>query len=138
MSFKRVLVQSDAGIPQPLRAGDGWVANVNPVNNTTDAAVALTVDNITGGLIQQGVTLTAARIWTLPTAAAILAAYPTMDIGDAFTFVVGNVQSAAFNITIAVGVGITAVGANNSLVITPPNTKTFTLVKTSSTTMNLY
>lgn len=136
MGFKRVSISDDSKIPQPSRAGDGLIAHLLPANVTATATLTLT--QLNGGSIIHTVTLAADATYTLPTAAALLAAWDTMDVGDTYSFLVTNSQAAAFDVVVAVGVGITAVGANNSLSVPPQSTRVFTLVKTSSTTMDLY
>jgi hypothetical protein len=138
MLFKRVMLSEDGRMPRPMRAGDGWVANVAPTNFNAEADATLTISQLRGGSILQGLTLTSDVTYTLPTAAAILAEADTMDIGDAFSFYVGNNQAAAFDVIIAVGAGITAVGTNNNLTVGPQSGKMFTLVKTAAATMDLY
>ena len=138
MLFKRVLLSETGRMPRPMRGGDGWVANVAPTNFNAEADATLTLAQLSGGSILQGLTLTSDVTYTLPTAAAILAAAPEMDIGDSLSFYVGNNQAAAFDVIIAVGAGITAIGTNNNLTVGPQGSKMFTLVKTSSSTMDLY
>lgn len=138
MGFKRALVSGDGSLPQPLRAGDGLLANFLPTNFNAEADATLTVAQLAGGLIQQGLTLTSDVVYTLPTAALVLAAFPEMDDGDAYTVEVTNAQAAAFDVTIAVGADMTAIGTNNSLSVAPQSSRFFTLVKTSATTMDLY
>lgn len=136
--FGRVPFSVDGKMPQPLRAGDGLVANFLPKNFNTQSDETLTVDEIGGGAILQGLTLTSDVTYTLPTAALIAAAFDTMDVGDAFSFYVGNNQGAAFDVIIAVGAGITAIGTNNNLSVAPQSSKLFTLVKTAAATYDLY
>lgn len=138
MPFQRALVSGDSHLPQPMRAGAGFLANVRPTNFNAEADATLTVAQLAGGAIVQGLTLTSAVVYTLPTAADIIAAWPEMDVGDAYTFYVGNNQAAAYAVTIAVGTGITAVGTNNNLSVVAGAGKMFTLVKTSATAMQLY
>ena len=138
MGFKRPLVSSDGKLQQPMRAGDGMIANFLPTNFNAEADDTLTVPDISGGKICQGLTLTSDVTYTLPTAALVLAAFDTMDINDAYSFIVSNSQSAAFDVIIAVGAGMTAVGTNNALTVSPQAQRVFTLVKTSATTMDLY
>ena len=138
MGFKRVLLSGDGRIPQPMRAGDGLLANFVPTNFNAEADATLTVSQLAGGLIQQGLTLTSAVVYTLPTAALIAAAFPEMDIGDAYSIEVVNAQAAAFDTTLAVGVGITAIGTNNALSVAPKSSRIFTLVKTAAATFDLY
>lgn len=136
--FTRALVSPDARLPQPMRAGDGFLANVAPAAFAAETDETLTLPQISGGLILQGTTLTSDVVYTLPTAADIAAEFDTMDIGDAFTFAVKNSQVGAFDVEIAVGAGITAVGANNTLSVPPQSTGFFTLVKTAAATFDLY
>lgn len=137
MPFNRCLVNKSGGIPGPLRAGDGLVAALAPHVYAAEADATITLDQLNGGSIVQGTTLTSDVTYTLPTAAILLAAWDTMDIGDTFSFFVTNTQVGAFDVVIAVGTGITAVGANNTLSVPPQCTRLFTLTKTSSTAMTL-
>jgi hypothetical protein len=121
-----------------MRAGDGLLANFAPDARAAETDETLTVANISGGLVHQGTTLTSDVVYTLPTAALIAAAFDTMDIGDAFSFLVNNSQAAAFDVVIGAGAGNTAVGANNSLSVPPQSTRIFTLVKTAAATFDLY
>lgn len=136
--FGRVLFSADGRLPQPLRAGDGFVANVAPVNFNTETDETITTAQLGGGSIHQGLTLTSDVTYTLPTAALIAAESGEMDVGDAFTFCVSNSQAGAFDVVMAVGAGITAVGTNNNLSVAPQSSKMFTLVKTGAATFDLY
>ena len=136
--FLRVLRSPDGTLPQVGRQGDGLYANITPTNFNAEADATLTVAQLAGGSINQGLTLTSDVIYTLPTAASIAAAWTTMDVGDAFTFFVTNSQAAAFDVVIAVNTGITAVGTNNNLSVAPQSTRVFTLVKTAAATFSLY
>lgn len=136
--FMRALVSPTGKLPQPLRSGDGFVSNVAHKVFAAEADATLLTSEITGGVVFQGTTLTSDVTYTLPTAALVLAEFETMDIGDAFSFFVTNAQAGAFDVVIAVGTGVTAVGANNSLSVPPQSTRLFTLVKTAATTMDLY
>lgn len=138
MGFIRTLVSPDGKLPQPLRAGDGMLANFSVDIRAAETDETLTLGNIAGGLLIQGTTLTSDVVYTLPTAAIVVAAFDTMDVGDAFSFLVKNSQVGAFDVVIAVGAGITAVGANNTLSTPPQATNVFTLVKTAAATFNLY
>ena len=138
MGFKRALVSGDGRLPLPMRAGDGFLANVLPLNFNTETDETITTAQLSGGAILQGLTLTSDVTYTLPTAALIAAEWPEMDVGDAFSFYVGNNQAAAFDVIIAVGTGITAIGTNNNLTVAPQAGKVFTLVKTAAATFDLY
>lgn len=137
--FGRVLFAGAGNIPAPLRAGDGFISNVIAKTFAAEVDATLTVADISGGLIFQGTTLTSDVIYTLPTAAAILASpgFDKMDLGDAFSFFVTNSQEAAFDVVIAVGTGITKSGANNSISVPPQCSRLFTLVKNTATTFAL-
>ena len=138
MGFNRAQVSADGRLPQPLRAGDGFLANVAPTNFNTESDETITVAIIGGGAVLQGLTLTSDVTYTLDTAALIAAEWPEMDVGDAFSFYVGNNQAAAFDVIIAVAAGITAIGTNNNLAIAPQAGKMFTLVKTAAATFDLF
>lgn len=121
-----------------MRAGAGFLANLIVDNRAAETDETLSVANISGGLIQQGTTLTSDVIYTLPTAALIAAEFSTMDVGDAYSFAVTNAQAAAFDVVIGAGAGNTAIGANNSLSVPPQSTRFFTLVKTAAATFDLF
>ncbi len=112
--------------------------NFLPAAFAAETDETITMQQLGGGLIHQGTTLTSDVIYTLPTAALIAAAYTGMDIGDAYSFVVNNAQAAAFDVVIGAGAGNTAVGANNSLSVPPQSSRVFTLVKTAAATFDLY
>ncbi len=140
MAFKRALVSGSATLAQPLRAGDGFLANVLPKNYNTETDETILIAEFSGGYIVQGLTLTSDVTYTLPTAAIIAAAngFIDMDVGDSFSFYVANNQAAAFDVIVAVGTGITAVGTNNNLTVAPQSSKMFALVKTAAATFDLY
>ena len=138
--FKRWLVSKDGNVGRPTRVGDGLLAHLKAKVYAAEDDATITVAELAGGLILQGTTLTSDVTYTLPTAALILAAKDAdaMDIGDTMSFVVTNSQEGAFDVVIAVGTGITAVGANNSLSVPPQCSRIFTLEKSAAATMNLY
>lgn len=139
MAFRRALVSGDGTIPQKMAAGDGFIANLGePTNFNAQADATLTVTQVSKGAIFQGLTLTSDVTYTLPTAALLLATFADMEVGDSFVFFVTNAQSAAYDVIIAVGTGITKVGTNNALTVSPQSTRLFTLVKTSASAMDLY
>ena len=135
MSFRRVFVHTAELAPTPLRAGDGLIGNVLVHSKTDDADATITFSQLSGGFIQQSGTLTAARTITLPTAAVIIAEWPSMEVGDSFLLVVSNANTAAFAVTVAGGTGITLVGSGS---IPRYESRIFALVKTSATAMSLY
>jgi len=135
--FIRPLVR-EGGMTRPMNAGDGLAANFNPKAYAAEVDATITTSELAGGLIHQGTTLSSDVIYTLPTSALIVAAFPDMNIGDAYSFMVTNSQLAAFDVVIAVGTGQTAVGANNTLSVPPQASRVFTLVKTAAATFDLY
>ena len=107
MLFKRILATDQAGLPQVSRAGLGIAALISTMIISADANATLTVDNIAGGAVQF-TGFTAGRTITTPTAAAMAAACPDMDIGDSFTIAVSVVP--AFAGTWVAGTGVTLAG----------------------------
>lgn len=140
MPFNRHLLSEDSRLPRPAMGGDGMCAHLLPINFNTESDETLTVNQLGGGSILQGLTLTSDVTYTLPTATLIQAAsgFDKMEVGDSFSFYVGNNQAAAFDVIIAVGAGITAIGTNNNLTVGPQSGKIFTLVKTGTNTFDLY
>jgi len=140
MGFNRVLHFDSDKMPSPHMEGVGLLGSILPTNFNAEADATLTVAQLGGGAIYQGLTLTSDVTYTLPTAALIVAqeGFADMAIGEAFSFYVGNNQAAAFDVIIAVGTGITAVGTNNNLTVGPQAGKLFTLVRTAAATFNLY
>ena len=140
MSFKRALVDDGDKAMSPLRSGDGFLSNVRPKNYNTESDETITATELGGGSILQGLTLTSDVTYTLPTSALILAeaGFDSMDVGDSYTFYVGNNQAAAFDVIIAAGTGQTAIGTNNNLTVAPQSGKMFTLTKTGAATFDLY
>lgn len=140
MGFLRPLVSPDGKIQQPMRVGAGLLSNFSIDNRAAETDETLSISNVSGGLIIQGTTLTSDVVYTLPTAAnlAVAEGFDQMDVGDAYTFVVTNSQAGAFDVVIAVGAGITAVGANNTISVPPQCSRLFTLVKTAAATFDLY
>lgn len=140
MGFKRALLNNASHVPSPLRSGDGLVSNFNITLFNTESDENLTVAQIAGGLIFQGLTLTSDVVYSLPTAAALAASdeFASMDVGDAYTFAVTNSQAANFLVSINVNTGITAKGTNNAISVERRATRLFTLVKTGAATFDLY
>ena len=138
MGFIRTEVAGAGRLPHILRAGDGYVANVLPKEFASETDETLSISELSGGHIIQGVTLTSDVIYTLPTSVIIEAEWPEMDVGDSYVFYVGNTQAAAFDVVIALGAGMTKAGSNNTLSVPPQGGRMFVLVKTSTTTHDLY
>ena len=140
MPFNRNLVSEDGRLPHYTMGGDGMCAHIKPKNYNTETDEDITVNELGGGSILQGLTLTSDVTYTLPTAASIQAenGFDKMEVGDSFSFYVGNNQAANFDVIIAVNTGITAIGTNNNLTVGPQAGKIFTIVKTGDDTFDLY
>ena len=136
--FNRTMVSPDGRLPQPSRAGDGLLANFSPYSFSAEVDATLTIAQLSGGFIHQGSVLNSDVVYTLPTAADLAAAFPSMDIGDSWSFVVTNSQAASFKVVIAVNTGITKVGSSNALKVATQSSRIFTLVKTGAATFDLY
>lgn len=121
------LVGRIGGLEQPLTPGVGLFSVRKPTVYATDAAYTLTVSDIAAGILQ--VTgLTAGRNLTTPTAAAIIAAYPEMNIGDSIELTVSI--TTAFAGTWVAGTTITLAGRAT----TPASSSTLiSITKTSAT-----
>lgn len=135
MGFLRVSASADGKLKQPLRAGAGFISNVSPTLFDTEVDTTLTVAQISGGAVIQGGILTSIVNYTLPASLDIVAEWPTMDVGDAFTFYVGNAQPAALDVIILMGTGTTL--RTNTNRVGPKSGRMFTLIKTSDTTHDL-
>jgi len=134
--FNRLMVSADGRLPQPSRVGDGMLSHFKVYNHVGDANFTATVEILSGGHITQDTALTAARTITTDTAALIAAAWPEMDIGDSYSFVVSNSQAGAFNLVVAGGAGVTLQTVVGNVV--PGSSRVFTLVKTAAATFDLY
>ncbi len=130
--FNRHILR-DGGLSRPSNSGDGLAANFAMTIFGSQADATLTIAQLSGGHIFQDVTLTSDVIYTLPTAIAIAAAAVDMNTGDAMSFVVTNSQVGGFDVVIAVGVGITKIGANNTISCPPQASRIMTLVMTDDT-----
>ena len=141
MGFKRVMLEIGRSF-RSARAGDSFAANFRVKNFNAQADATITASELVGGAIVQGLTLTSDVVYTLPTGPLLADEWPEMDLGDAFSFYVGNNQAGAFDVVMAVGAGMTAIGTNNNLSIAPQSSKIFTLVLTDKTdgaeTFDLY
>ncbi len=138
MGFIRANVSADGKLLQPLRQGDGFVANPAITSFAAETDETVTMAELSGGSLQQGTTLTSDVIYTLPTSVLVDAEWPEMDVGDCYTFEVTNAQAAAFDVVIAIGAGMVKIGANNTLSVPPQCSRIFKLVKLSATAHNLY
>ena len=128
--FVRPMVQ-DNGTVRASRVGDGFLSNPLVTQLSADSAQTIPLAAILGGIWAHA-GHTASRIDTTPTAAILLAAMPTMDIGDSYKFTVASM--AAFTIVVAGGTNVTASG---NLTVLANSAKDFILTKTSATAMTL-
>jgi len=105
--FLRSPVSSSVNLARPMRQGDGPLANIAVTAITTDSNLTLTAAQIAGGAVQF-TGFSAGRNITVPTAEAILAANPGMDIGDSFSLLVSI--TTAFAGTWVTNTGVTLAG----------------------------
>lgn len=120
----------EKGMKRQARAGEGFMANPQIVTNSSAGAQSISIPQILGG-VAQFTGAAGAVAYTLPTAAAIIAAMPDMDIGDSYIFALSN--TAAQNATITTATGITLSG--NSAVVNA-SMKFVVLTRTGTATMN--
>lgn len=106
--FNRVLTAPGGQMPVVSRQGMGFVGiHLDPLLVATDAAITMSVaDMARGAIMYTG--FSAGRNITTPSAAAIIAAAPDMDIGDTITILV-SIQDA-FAGTWVAGAGVTLAG----------------------------
>jgi hypothetical protein len=109
------------------RFGNGlFLSRTTPTSQIATAGAA----TYTAGQLKAGIILRdpngAGRTDTLPTAALLLAAFPGVQIGSTFEFVVENQADAAETITIAAGTGGTA-ASGHTLTIAQNNSKRFAI-----------
>jgi hypothetical protein len=129
--FKRVLTGQGAGLPGIYAQGKGLYANLIPTLIATDAALTLTLAQMAGGLVTF-TGFSAGRAVTTPTAAAILAAEPDMDVGDSFSFLAS--VTTAFAGTWTAGVGVTLTG--RATLPASSTLQVITVTKLSATTVS--
>lgn len=109
--------------------GMGEISNIRVQSIATDANITLTVSDLAGGAVLF-TGFTAGRNITTPTAAAILAAAPDMDIGDSFAFTLSVTPAFAGTYVANTGValaGRTTLQASSSAYVI--------VTKTSATTV---
>lgn len=129
MGFLRTLVGNAASLLRPLRQGDGILANVYVTEVGADSNQTLTMEQISGGAINY-TGFTAGRNLTTPPATDFLAAFPDMDIGDSYSFLV-SIQDG-FAGTWVAGAGVTLAGRAT----TPASSWSWVVVnKTSATSV---
>jgi len=128
--FVRPLVFGAEGTARPARPGDG-LNNPATYSNAADSAQTIPVAAIQAGIyLRSG--LGAGRTDTTATAAAILAANPTMDVGDSFLFLISNASAQV--LTIAGGTDVTVAGTAT----VNASHRWFLFTKTSATTMTAH
>lgn len=132
MSFNRPLIKAeDGGLVIPARLGSGWLSMPSAVTQATDSNQSMLVAAIAGGLyIRNG--MTAGRSDTVDTAANILAAFPSMDIGDNFVFAIS--VGTAFVLTLLTAAGVTLAGKTT---VPASGFGFFLITKTSATTVTI-
>lgn len=100
----------EKGMERAARVGDGWLANPRVVANAAAGNQDITINAILGGVaLFTGAAAATAVTYQMPTAAAIIAAMPDMDIGDSYVFQIVNTtaQTATLNNAVA---GVTFAG----------------------------
>lgn len=107
MGFNRGLIQSP-GVPTPALSGSGILANVSIDAPATDANVTITTAMMQRGGVQF-TGFTAGRNITTPTGAQITAAFPEMDVGDGFIFII-SIQTAFAGTYVAGDANVTLSG----------------------------
>lgn len=132
MPFKRLMTAPvGSGLPEAIRQGAGLLTNVSRVAVATDANATLSVASIAGGYVQY-TGFTAGRNLTADTGANYAAAFPDMDIGDSYQFMVSI--TTAFAGTLVAATGTTISGRATVLANT---WNILTLTKTGAATFDL-
>lgn len=106
MGFNRPIVRK-GGIEVEARVGEGFMANPQITTDATAGNRTIALSAILGGICQF-TGAAGAVTYTTPTAAALAAAMPDMDVGDSYMFKISN--TAAQTATIAGGTNVTASG----------------------------
>ena len=128
--FCRAQVQ-EKGMERAARVGDGWLANPRVVTNAAAGNQDITINAILGG-VALFTGAAGAVTYQMPTAAAIIAAMPDMDIGDSYVFEVTNTaaQTATLN-NAAVGVTFAGFSTVNA------GTRTGIITRTGAATVSV-
>lgn len=130
MAGTRLIVQDQGGLNRPLQLGDIEIIPGAPLTVSADANYTMTVNDLARGYINFS-NFTAGRNITVPTAAAIIAAVPNMNVGDSVQVEIGI--TAAFAGTMVTATGITLKGK----AAVPASGRAVVLfTKTSGTTMD--
>ena len=107
MSGNRLMIQDAGGLSRNARAGDSLLETIVPQVIAADAVDTITAAKIAAGAVVY-TSFSAGRNLTTDTAVNILAAYPSMDIGDCIMLTLSS--TAAFAGTYVAGAGVTLVG----------------------------
>jgi hypothetical protein len=130
MGFARAMVR-DAGMERESRVGDGSLSAFKITTIATAGDLTVPVAAVQGGIaVYTGAA--GAVAYTLPLAADLIAAFPSMDIGDSFEFLMVN--TAAQVATITTNTGLTLAG---SAVTINAASKRMLFTKTAATTMTV-
>ena len=113
MSLLRALVKGKGGLTRDMSAGDGFVAMPRVTTVATAGALTIGLDAILGGVaVFTGAA--GAVAYTTPTAAAIIAALPHMNIGDTFVWILTNTAAQVATLTGGTGVTIAGIATANA------------------------
>lgn len=105
---------------------------VVPAADTTDGVITYTAAQVLGGLITR--TIGAARSDVTPTAALLITAMGSPEVGESFMFTIRNATSATHVLTITAGNSVTLAGV---MTIAATASRTFIGYVTSSTTITI-
>jgi len=121
------------------QVGDGNLSevqiNVQAAPATATDTATLTVAQLTNGIILA--TPTAAAAYTLPTVALLEATVSSAKVNSAFDFVVVNLASSDYDITMTTATGWTVTGGG-VMVVQQASSATFRARKTGDGTWQLY
>lgn len=106
MGANRIISRSN-GLAGDTRSGDSLISPNRVTVVAADAAYTLTVTDVANGVIQF-TGLTAGRNLTTPSAAALTAAFPEVDIGESIELRVSI--TTAFALTMVAGASVTLAG----------------------------
>jgi hypothetical protein len=129
--FSRACV-NEKGVDRLARVGEGFLDKPLVTTNAAAGNQTISVAQILGG-VARFTGAAGAVTYTTPTAAALAAAMPDMDIGDTYMFKIVN--TAAQTATIAGGTDVTAVAG---LLTLNADSGDFLLEKTGAAAFNLY
>jgi len=105
--FNRAIARGANGMRQEMKTGDGWPVGPDLVEDATNANTTITIEEMAAGVLNL-TSFSAGHNLTTPTAAAIVAAFPQMDVGDTLHMIVA--METAYAATLAAGTGVTLSG----------------------------